>query len=117
MRCTDPDGRSFIVEVQRSPQPNFFRRCVYYSSRIYSFGSRKGDDQRYDLLPVYLIALLDRDFGFERPAPDWDDKYVSSYTFREMTTGPVEDDTISLIFVELNRFHKTLFAEYRTKVE
>lgn len=105
------------MEVQRSPQPNFFRRCVYYSSRIYSLGSRKGDDQRYDLLPVYLIALLDRDFGFDRPVPDWVDKYVSSYTFREMTTGQVEDDTISLILVELNRFRKTMFKECRTVVE
>ena len=64
--CTDTDGRRFIVEVQRSPQPNFFRRCVYYASRIYALGSERGDSQRYDLPPVYLLALTDRDFGFDR---------------------------------------------------
>ena len=98
LRCTDLDGRNFIVEVQRSPQPNFFRRCVYYASRIYTLGSRKGDRQQYDLLPVYLIALLDRDFGFDRSSAEWDGRYVSSYTFREMTNGQVEDETISIIY-------------------
>ena len=43
LRCTSPDGACFIVEVQRSPQRNFFRRCVYYASRIYSLGSERGD--------------------------------------------------------------------------
>ena len=56
LRCTDTLGRSFIVEVQRSPQPNFFRRCVYYASRIYALGARRGDGQRYDILPVYLVG-------------------------------------------------------------
>ena len=117
LRCTDLDGRNFIVEVQRSPQPNFFRRCVYYASRIYALGSRKGDRQQYDLLPVYLVALLDRDFGFDRSDPSWDDRYVSSYTFREMVSGQVEDETISIIFVELNRFGKIQFEECRTVAE
>ena len=117
LRCTDLDGRNFIVEVQRSPQPNFFRRCVYYASRIYALGSRKGDRQQYDLLPVYLVALLDRDFGFDRSDLSWNDRYVSSYTFREMVSGQVEDETISIIFVELNRFGKIQFEECRTVAE
>lgn len=111
LRCTDPQGRSFIVEVQRSYQPNFFRRCVYYASRIYSLGSRRGDGQRYDILPVYLIALLDRDFGFRRNPTEWEGRYVSRYTFREKKTGQMEDETISIIFVELNRFRKAEFGE------
>lgn len=117
LRCTDRDRRNFIVEVQRSPQPNFFRRCVYYASRIYSFGSQKGDDQEYRLLPVYLIALLDRDFGFDRSSRSWSGRYESFYTFREMSTGQVEDETISLIFVELYRFRKIKYDDCGTAVE
>ena len=86
LRCTDTDGRRFIVEVQRSPQPHFFRRCVYYASRIYALGSERGDGQRYDLPPVYLLALTDRDFGFDRRCTEWADRYTSRYTFRESVT-------------------------------
>ena len=111
LRCTDTRGRSFIVEVQRSPQPNFFRRCVYYASRIYALGARRGDGQRYDILPVYLVALLDRGFGFRRDPSEWEGRYVSRYTFREKDTGQVEDETISIIFVELDRFGKEEFGE------
>ena len=111
LRCTDTRGRSFIVEVQRSPQPNFFRRCVYYASRIYSLGARRGDGQRYDILPVYLVALLDRGFGFRRDPSEWEGRYVSRYTFREKETGQVEDETISIIFVDLDRFGKEEFGE------
>ena len=117
LRCTDTRGRSFIVEVQRSPQPNFFRRCVYYASRIYALGARRGDGQRYDILPVYLVALLDRGFGFRRDPSEWEGRYVSRYTFREKETGQVEDETISIIFVELDRFGKEEFGECAGAVE
>lgn len=66
LRCTDASGRRFIVEVQRGAQPRFFRRCVYYAARIYALGSERGDGERYEILPVYLVALTDRDFGFAR---------------------------------------------------
>ncbi len=116
LRCTSSDGTRFIVEVQHSPQRNFFRRCVYYASRIYSLGSEKGDGQAYELLPVYLVALLDRDFGFDRSDHRWRCRYISRYTFRESETGQVEDETICCIFVELYRFVKN-FAECTDEAE
>ena len=111
LRCTDETGRRFIVEVQRGAQPRFFRRCVYYASRIYALGSERlgserGDGERYEILPVYLVALTDRDFGFARDGREWAGRYTSVYTFREKSTGQEEDETISIIFVELNRFGK-----------
>ena len=44
----------------------------------------------------------------DRSAPEWKDRIVSEYTFREKETGEVPDDTIFCIFVELNRFRKSL---------
>ena len=74
--------------------------------------SRRGDGQRYDILPVYLVALLDRGgVGFRRDPSEWEGRYVSRYTFREKETGQVEDETISIIFVELDRFGKEEFGE------
>ena len=117
LRCTDEAGGEFIVEVQRSAQPHFFRRCVYYASRIYALGSERGDGQRYDLPPVYLIALTDRDFGFGRTAAEWEGRYTARYTFRERESGQVEEETISIIFVELYRFGKRSYEECLTDEE
>ena len=111
LRCTDASGSRFIVEVQRGAQPRFFRRCVYYASRIYALGSERGDGERYEILPVYLVALTDRDFGFARGGREWAGRYTSVYTFREKSTGQEEDETISIIFVELNRFEKGSYGE------
>ena len=67
--------------------------------------------------PANKASRVDRDFGFDRSDPSWDGRYVSSYTFREIASGQVEDETISIIFVELNRFGKIQFEECRTAVE
>ena len=117
LRCTGAEGEEFIVEVQRSPQPHFFRRCVYYASRIYALGSERGDGQRYDLPPVYLLALTDRDFGFDRSGPEWSGRYTSNYSFRESHSGQEEEETISIIFVELYRFGKASYGECGTDEE
>lgn len=44
LRCTSADGTRFIVEMQKSRQKNFFRRCVEYASKVYDSGSRRGDN-------------------------------------------------------------------------
>ena len=44
----------------------------------------------------------------DRDCPEWRDKFVSEYTFREKDTGEIPDETIFTIFVELNRFGKAL---------
>ena len=60
---------------------------------------------------MYLVALTDRDFGFVRSGREWAGRYTSVYTFREKSTGQEEDETISIIFVELNRFGKGSYGE------
>ena len=60
---------------------------------------------------MYLVALTDRDFGFARGGREWAGRYTSVYTFREKSTGQEEDETISIIFVELNRFEKGSYGE------
>ena len=41
---------------------------------------------------------------FKRCGPEWTGRYISEYTFREKQTGEVPDESISLRFVELDRF-------------
>ena len=81
-------------------------KCVEYAAKVYDSGSRRGGD--YDIEPVYFIGILGRDRIFERCGPEWEDRYISEYTFREKHTGEVPDESISLIFVELDRFVKPL---------
>lgn len=111
LRCRDTLGRNFIVEVQNYWQEYFFRRCAYYAARIYSYGVEKGDRQRYDVDPVFMIGLLNTDIGLGRDGAAWKDRYISSYTFRELSTGQVEDDTIFITFVELYRFRRQRFED------
>ena len=56
--CKDTTDREFIIEMQRAQQPEFVDRSIYYLSRAISAGMKRGDD-RYHLLPVYSVNLLD----------------------------------------------------------
>ena len=109
LRCTGDDGQQFIVEVQCYRQANLFRRCVLYASDVYSAGSKKGDMQNYDIPPVYFLCLLG---GNANITPDWkprkDGCLVREFSFREKDGGNVPDETIFCIFVELNRFCKSI---------
>lgn len=67
--------------------------------------------QHYDVEPVFLVALLNASLGLDRKDSCWDGRYLSSYTFRELYTGQVEDDTIFITFVELYRFRRQRFED------
>ena len=110
LRCTGEDGTRFIVEMQCYRQLNFFRRCVEYAAKVYDSGSERGDAHGYDIPPVYFIGLLNTGVPkFDRSdSAIWRDRYVSEYTFREKESHEVVDETIFLIFAELDRFDKKL---------
>lgn len=103
--CTDSNGASFIVELERGMHEYWFRRCVSYASRIYDLHNRKGGE--YDIQPVYLIGLMGT--GIDHPDKEfWKDRYISEYTFREKECHDLLDETIIIIFAELTKFRKKL---------
>ena len=109
LRCTGDDGQQFIVEVQCYRQANLFRRCVLYASEVYAAGSRRGDMQEYDIPPVFFICLLGGDARIsDGDEPRKDGNIVWEFTFREKDGGNIPDETIFCIFVELNRFCKSI---------
>ena len=110
LRCTGEDGTRFIVEMQCYRQMNFFRRCVEYAAKIYDSCSERGDGHGYDIPPVYFVGLLNTGVPkFDRSdSAIWKNRYMSEYTFREKKSHEVADETIFLIFVELDRFDKKL---------
>ena len=50
---------------------------------------------------------------FKRCGPEWKDRYISEYTFREKHTGEVPDESISLIFATLKPAIKAMAKNSR----
>ena len=105
--CVDKDDRTFIVEMQASEEDFFFERCVYYASGLYHLELSEGD--LYGKLhPVYVVSFLNYRLRHDDESL-WDtDHLISYWQFTEKRTGMVADQTISVIFVEMTLFTKTL---------
>ena len=103
--CVDGEGRTFIVEMQASPEDRFFERCVYYASGLYHLELSEGDAYE-GLRPVYVVSFLDYRLS-HKDGSLWDtDHFISYWGFIEKRTGEVADQTISVIFVEMPLFTK-----------
>ena len=105
--CVDKDDRTFVVEIQASEEDFFFERCVYYASGLYHL--ELSDGVRYKgLRPVYVVSFLNYRLRHDDESL-WDtDHFISHWRFTEKRTGMVADQTISVIFVEMTLFTKTL---------
>ena len=105
--CVDRDDRTFVVEMQASEEDFFFERCVYYASGLYHL--ELSDGVRYKgLRPVYVVSFLNYRLRHDDESL-WDtDHFISHWGFTEKRTGMVADQTISVIFVEMTLFTKTL---------
>ena len=105
--CVDKDDRTFIVEMQAAEEDYFFERCVYYASGLYHL--ELSDGERYKgLRPVYVVSFLNYRLKHDDESL-WDtDHFISYWRFSEKRTGMVADQTISVIFVEMTLFTKTL---------
>ena len=105
--CVDRNDRTFVVEMQASEEDFFFERCVYYASGLYHL--ELSDGVRYKgLRPVYVVSFLNYRLRHDDESL-WDtDHFISNWRFTEKRTGMVADQTISVIFVEMTLFTKTL---------
>ena len=105
--CVDRDDRTFVVEMQASEEDFFFERCVYYASGLYHL--ELSDGVRYKgLRPVYVVSFLNYHLKHDDESL-WDtDHFISYWQFTERRTGMVANQTISIIFVEMTLFTKTL---------
>ena len=70
-------------------------------------GNKKLEPTGYEVQPVYLIGFMGTDLKHENEQA-WEGRYISEYTFMEKTTHELLDETIFIIFAELNRFNKSV---------
>ena len=116
--CRDTKGLTFIVEMQCYDEAYWFKRCVSYCCRSYDRLTVKGakkndaeDDNKlvpkgYDVPPLFFIGFMGAEVRHEDKQA-WEGRFISEYTFMEKTTHELQDETIIIIFAELNRFNKS----------
>ena len=112
--CRDTKGLTFIVEMQCYDEAYWFKRGVSYCCRSYDRltvkGAKKNDNtlipKGYDVPPLFFIGFMGAEVRHEDKQA-WDGRFISEYTFMEKTTHELQDETIIIIFAELNRFNKS----------
>ncbi|RZK20503.1 MAG: Rpn family recombination-promoting nuclease/putative transposase [Flavobacterium sp.] len=101
--CTDIDGTTFLVEVQRQEQRFFKERSLFYTSRLISDQAQKGDKGwKYDLKEIYSIGLLEQ-FCLPDTAVD---KYLHDVSLCYTNTGVAFYDKLHFIYIEVKKFAK-----------
>jgi len=99
--CTEADGSTFIIEVQRASQKCFFDRAIFYTaSRLYEQGSKGNKRWDFELKEVYFIGLAD--FNFNKFSAG---KYLHRVRLVEEETGHVYYNKLEFIFLELPNFN------------
>ncbi|MBR6298102.1 MAG: Rpn family recombination-promoting nuclease/putative transposase, partial [Candidatus Gastranaerophilales bacterium] len=99
VRCTDNNGRSFIVEMQSYWNKEFFSRTLFNAASMYTKQLAKGNP--FDnLKEVYALALVnDEAFDYEG-----DNGYMQEfYIINKNHPKDIRHD-LSLIFIELVKY-------------
>ena len=103
MFCKTDDGSRIIVEVQRRKQPFYPERALYYSTFQIQRQVESGAEYD-DFLPVYVVSILN--FRMDNTSENTNVKSV--YRIYEETTHRLLTNRITFIFLELEKFQKTL---------
>lgn len=97
VKCTDTQGRIFIVEMQMMWRPWFEHRIVFGASQAYVKQLKAGEDYS-SLQPVYALALINDVF----------DRKTDSYYHHYKIVNTVNPDAtlkgLEFVFVELPKF-------------
>ena len=103
MFCKTDDGSRIVVEVQRRKQASYVERTIYYSM----FQVRNQVDAGradYAFCPVYVINILDFNIDENKGNPE----VKTVFRLREDRTHALLTDKLTFIFLELNKFKKSI---------
>lgn len=101
--CITDDGSRIIVELQRSPQKDYMYRSLYYSSLLIR-EQVEADSKTFYFSPVYCINILD----FILPEFSHLTDVKTSLRMMESTKGVELHRLLTIIYIELPKFKKTL---------
>ena len=109
VRCTDKQGRLFIVEMQIQWTTGFMQRMLFNASKAYIKQLNAGEE--YHLLkPVYGLALLASEFD---PNPN---NWYHHYKIVNVQKPAAEIKDLQLIFVELPKFKTKNYNQKKLQI-
>ena len=101
--CTDKNGETFIVEMQKSPMTYLMDRVTYYSTFPIQLQAPKGK-WNFKLKPVYAIGILD--FEYDTNLTHWKKRQLlRSFSLRD-DQGVQMTDNLHFVFLQLPFFTK-----------
>ncbi len=98
VKCTDSEGRIFIVEMQIDWTDSFKQRLLFGTSQAFVKQLKKGQPYRF-LQPVYGLGIIAD--TYDRNSPDW------YHHYRLVKINDSSGDVIEhlqLVFIELPKF-------------
>ncbi len=99
VKCTDAQGRVFIVEMQMNWTDHFKQRLLFGTSQAFVKQLIKGDEYKF-LQPVYGLGLVAE--IYEKTTPQWYHHYQLIKQYDDKRADIIEH--LQLIFIELPKF-------------
>jgi predicted transposase/invertase (TIGR01784 family) len=100
VRCTDTDGRQFIVEMQMYWSEIFKSRVLLNASKAYVVQLDKAE--KYELLqPVYALSFVNETF---EKSPEMQDEYYHHYRIVNIKNTQKQIKGLEFVFIELPKF-------------
>ena len=109
VKCTDQQGRTFIVEMQIEWSTHFMERMLYGASQAYVRQLDKGVIYQY-LKPVYGLGLIGD--VFDKETPD----FYHHYKIVNVDKPEREIKGLQFVFIELPKFKPSTHTEKKLQV-
>ena len=109
VRCTDAEGRQFIVEMQLFWSESFKSRVLFNASKAYVRQSEKGKNFKL-LCPVYALNFVNEIF---EKSPEMANEYYHHYKIVNIKDTEKQIEGLEFVFVELPKFKPQNSAEKR----
>ena len=98
-KCTDQNGRIFIVEMQMLWTESFKQRVLFNASKAYVNQLGRGF-QYSSLYPVYSLNILNENYHSDK------NQYYHRYSIVENTNTHEKIEGLEFVFIELPKFLK-----------
>ena len=107
VRCTDSDGRQFLVEMQLFWYESFKKRVLLNASKAYVL-QLDAAEKFSSIRPVYSLNFVNKNF---EKSPEMEDEYYHHYKIVNIKDTEKRLEGLEFVFVELPKFKPQNRAE------
>ena len=107
VRCTDSDGRQFLVEMQMFWTEKFKSRMLFNASKAYVKQLNRAEDIKL-LRPVYALCFVNERF---EKSPEMANEYYHHYKIVNIKDTEKQIKGLEFVFIELPKFKAQNRAE------